>query len=111
LIHGIRRWAILDQLHELVLVYDRPGRDREIVSDVEGCRVRHRDESAFEIRGEISEPLRDAVPFRFGGELDRLRITPREIRGRDRVEILSCVEQQLALFLRVELGVFDDLVQ
>ena len=95
--HFFGQRRVLHQLHQLVLVDHRTGRDREIATDFEGGIVGHRDRALLEIADQVADAGGDALALGLDRGLDEFGIGRREVGGRHRIDVLSGDELQPVL--------------
>ena len=105
---------VLDELHELVLEHDLARRGRDVDAELEGLGVGHRDlelaAAALDVVQEVVQALDEVLSARGDGFAEHLRIGQREVRRRQRVDVLAREEVDLLLRVLVEAVHARDLV-
>ena len=110
------RRLVLDELHQIVLEHDVSRRRRDIDAELEGLAVGHRDSeltvAALDVVEKVVEALDEILPARCDRFAEYLRIGQREIRRRQRVDVLAREEIDLPARVLVEpFDVGDGVVQ
>ncbi len=94
---GVRR--VLQQLDQLVLVDDLARRGGDVLADLERRHVGHRDRepafAAFEIVEQVLQAVQQILAAAIDRRAQHLGIGHQEIRRRDRVDELPCIEIDL----------------
>ena len=97
---------VLDELDELVAEHDLAGRRRDVDAELERLGVGHRDlelaVAALDVVEQVVEPLDEVLATGGHGGAEHLGIGQREVRRRERVDVLARVEVDLLLRLLVE---------
>ena len=96
---------VLDQLHQVVLVDDLAGRDRDVLADPEFAVIRHADAelalAALEVGQQVRQALQQVLAAGLGGLAQHLRIGQQEVGGAHRIDELPGVEIDLLRRLRL----------
>ena len=105
----------MNELHQLVLVNDLAGRDRQISSDFEHRGIRLADfqmpAAALEVLRQHMHAAHEVVGVRGEGLAQKLGIGQDEIGGRQRIGDLAHVKFGFLLGVRIQIaGVSDELV-
>jgi len=98
--------AVLDQLHQVVLIDHLARRGGDVPADVESVGIGHLDRevslAALQVVQQVSEPFQQVLPTGFRGRAQHVRVGHREIRRRHRVQELTCVKVDLRRGLFVQ---------
>ena len=83
----------MNKLHEVVLEHDLTRRCRDVDAELECLAIGHRNSelaiAALDVVEQIIEPLDQVLPACGNGLAEHLRIGEREVRRRERVDILT----------------------
>ena len=101
--HRLGRRIELDELHQLVLEHDLARRGGDVVADPERLLVGHLDAqltvALVEVLEQVLQPLHQVGAAGFHRLAQHLRIGEREVRRRERIDVLAGEEVDLLLRL------------
>ena len=103
------RGLVLDELHEVVLEHDLARRGRDVDAELESLGVGHRDlelaVAALDVVEQVVEAFDQVLAAGGDGLAEHLGIGQREVRRRQRVDVLA--REKIDLLLRVLVEALD----